>query len=315
VRNQLAEMATGDVLLATVQDATLIGRHVLRDLVLRLREDPGLASVSGLQVPGRGADLYSAYQGWRHNEILLRTPGAPEGTQEWAAALVDDVCAAIRRPAWEELRFRELAYGEDIDLGLRAVASGWRTAFSASARVEHHHDREASYLLRRSVVHRLLLADLLPRLARIPGFEGGPSAVIGALPAAFGQVESALSLALSDRTGVALGPFLEALAQAFQKGAGPTEPTGELASACRLLEDQPAAEDAEAIKALLAWVTHAFFDPWLRPFALAHPEPVSADAARSFAARLVAGNLGQVVGDAMRDGGEPGLARRLGRGL
>lgn len=247
--------------------------------------------------------------------MLLRTPGAREGTQEWAEALVDDVCAAIRRSAWEELRFREPAYGEDIDLGLRAVASGWRTGFSGSARVKHHHDREASYLFRRSVVHRLLLADLMPQLPRIQEFEARPNAVIGALPVAIGQVESALSLVLSGRTGVALGRFLEALARAFLEGAAPAEPTGELASACRLLEDQPATEDAEAIKTLHAWVAHVFSDPWLRPFALAHPEPVTADAARTFVARLVATNLGQVVGDAMRDGAEPDLARRLGRGL
>jgi len=314
VRNQLAEMATGDVLLATVQDATLIGRHVLRDLVLRLREDSGLAAVSALQVPGRSADLYSVYQGWRHNEILLG-PRAPEGTPEWAGALLDDVCAAIRRSAWEGLRFRELAYGEDIDLGLRAVAKGWRTAFAASARVEHHHDRGASYLLRRTVVHRLLLADLLPRLARIPESEAGASAVIGALPAAIGQLESALSLVLANRTGVALGPFLEALARAFQDGVPPAEPTGELASLCHLLEEVHAPRDDEPLEALRPWVAHALHDPWLRPFALAHPEPVSADAARACVARLVATNLGQLVGDAMRDGAEPGVARRLGRGL
>lgn len=315
VRNQLAGLSQGDVLLATVQDAAFTSSYAVRDLVLGLREDARLAAMSALQVPGAEADLHSTYQAWRHKEVLFRRPSPPEGTSDWAEALVDDVCVAIRRPAWEQVRFRELPYGEDIDFGIRAIGQGWRTAFAERVSVEHHHDRGAGYLMRRAAIHRLLLAEVLVDLERLPEGDAGIDAMASALPSSVGQLEAAMSLAIGERASVTLGPVVETLKVLLRGDLPSTEATGELASLCTVIEDGTGPVDPDVVKRLTTWITHALFDPWLPPFALARPEPVRSEEVRSFVARLAASNLGQLLGDAMRDQPGSALAARLGRGI
>src|SRR5579885_2120067 len=139
-RNLGAEHARGDVLVMLAQDAVLLGRTALASLVAELRADPALAAVSARQVPRSDADLYAAYVVLTHERVVVeaagtaggRPPGDLSAAQRRAVAAVDDVCAAIERDVWRELRFRDVPFAEDVDFGLRAIESGRRVTVSRS---------------------------------------------------------------------------------------------------------------------------------------------------------------------------------------
>jgi glycosyltransferase involved in cell wall biosynthesis/GT2 family glycosyltransferase len=318
VRNQLAESATGDVLFTTVQDATLVGKYAVRNLVLALQSDVRLAAVSARQIAGADADLYSGYQAWLRNETMALRGNAPRGSLAWSGFLVDDVCAAIPRSAWKALRFRELSYAEDIDFGMRAHDAGWRTCFADDAAVWHHHDRDAAHLLSRSAVHRRTMAALLNDLKRIPEAQPGLDALAAEMPAALGQLEAAISQATGDRESISLARCVGAVAERLAQDPPPLVPTGELAGMFALFDDHApwdvalrAARD-EAVRAgLRKWILLVLEYPWVRQYALAHSAPVARDAARAFVARCAASNLGEVVGDAMRDAPEAAVTRQV----
>ena len=307
VRNQMAEAAGGDVLLSTVQDAMLLDRHALRELVLRLRADPTLAAVTPRQVPGPGADLHSAYWAWRRDHA----PGHGAVAGEGESAPVDNVCAAVRRTAWEALRFRELPYGEDLDFGVRALREEWRTARADEVVVQHHHDREAPYFLRRAAAERLMRVGLTPGVQPIPEARHGIEALAGALATGIAELERALGSTSTGGESVALAPFVRGVIRELQGDAVPAAPTGELESIRELLRGAPSEVPREAAVDIRAWMVHALFDPWVAHFALAVAEPVPTHEARAFVARLVAGSVGQVLGDAMRAAPEAPLALRL----
>ena len=298
-RNVLAGMADGDVLLTTVQDATLIGPTALLELVQVLRDDPRLAAISATQTAGEGADLFSAWHSWLH----LERPGAQ------ADRAVDNVCAAIRRSAWEQLRFRELDFGEDLDFGLRAHAAGWTTSFSTTPLAVHHHDRPADYALARAAAHRFCLASLLEDLERHPAAAPGLEPLLAAVPAVVGQLQAAFDRAAPEGTRISLARCLRRLSEGLRAETPAAEPTGELALLCELGPGDGQAESPAP--ALRDQVATSLEDPWLSQFALARLEPVEREAAEAFLARFTATWLGQVLGDAMRDAPESGAARRL----
>lgn len=318
VRNRLAESAAGDVLLLTVQDARLVGTHAIRDLVLAMRGDSSLAAVSARQVAGPDADLYSRYRGWLRNEEISANATRTRRTRSllvsragWAESLVDNVCAAIRRSAWESVRFRELDFAEDIDFGLRATERGWTTAFCDHVRVEHHHDRGASRTLFRSALHRSKLWELAGDLEPDRTATIGAGALVAAIPTVIRQVEASVGLTANGQATVSLGPALRAVAEAFGEEPPPLEATGELAGVCELVDGR-ADPNPGGIADLRAHVLIALDFPWLRNFALAWTEPVPRRLFHDFVARLVAARIGELVGDATHGAPDPSLVGQLG---
>jgi GT2 family glycosyltransferase len=103
--------------------------------------DPAVGMVAGLTtIPGSGAvdgfgieldRALATYNRGRHGP-----PGGPVGR----LAMPSGGAAAYRRSAWEQAGgFDEglFAYGEDVDLGLRLCAAGWRAAEAPDARGVH----------------------------------------------------------------------------------------------------------------------------------------------------------------------------------
>ena len=298
-RNLLAGMADGDVLLTTVQDATLTGPTALLDLVQALRDQPRLAAISATQTAGEGADLFSLWHSWLHLERSWHRA-------EWA---VDNVCAAIRRSAWEQLRFRELEFAEDLDFGLRAHAAGWTTAFSPARLVVHHHDRPADHALARAAVHRFYLAALLEDLERHPVVAPGLEQLLAAVPPVVGQLQAAFDGATPEGTKISLARWLRRVGDGVRGEPPVAEPAGELALLCELCAVDGRVNGA--VPALRDEVASSFESPWISQFALAQPEPVDRRAAEAFVARVTGSALGQVLGDAMRDSPDSDAARRL----
>lgn len=241
-RDRMAEMSSGEILLLTVQDAVMAGRHVIRDLVRSLRADPALAAVSGRQVPSADSDLFGAFMALDYQYQVASRRDDQESTwvqtltaaERRALCSVDNVCAAIRRSAWEVLRFRDVDFAEDLDFGLRAVEQGWKTQTCPSAVVVHSHNRDAGYHLRRFVIDRLCLASQLGQADFKPVAAAGLDAVATGARALLGEIESAQ--ADGDHVGVGLASFL-AKVESMLATARPSVPLeGDLAIIDRLLD-------------------------------------------------------------------------------
>ena len=326
-RNRLAELARGDVLLMTVQDARLVGRFAIRDLVRLLRADDSVVAVSARQIPRAGSDLFAAYLAVAHHRAMSegRRPG-PE--VPWAemtvaerrsACALDDVCAAIDRSAWEQLRFRPLAFAEDLDLAIRAAERGMRVIASDDVAVIHSHGRPAAYHLRRFAVDRVCVADLLGDTQMNPLAAAGiaPVAAAGrALAAEVAGVQHRVA-AEGPQTGgrLPLGSFLEASARALREGGPPAPPEDELLALDQLLAgagDEPA--DPEQVAGLRASLLACLDMASLVDFAAAHPEVPVIEAER-FLAKFVAMAVGSVLGDALRADPSSELARTFTAGV
>jgi GT2 family glycosyltransferase len=170
-RNLGASRATGDYVLFMVQDAIPIGDRWLHEMVTVLESDVTIAAVTCRQVPRSDADLFACAGLWNHyrhlgfqgDTVCLPHPrfrDLPPREKRMLAGL-EDVCCLIRKQVFDELKFRQLAYAEDLDLGLRLVEHGYKIAFLRSTGVVHSHNRPADYLLRRSYVESKSLPGML----------------------------------------------------------------------------------------------------------------------------------------------------------
>ena len=307
-RDRMAAASSGDVLVMMVQDAVLAGPRVLHDLSLELLSDAGLAAVSARQVPRLDCDAFGAFLMFAHARGTLAGARGSGGawfptltaSERRAACTVDNVCAAIRRRAWEALRFRDVAFGEDLDFGLRAVEQGWRVSVTAGATVIHSHSRDAAYHLRRFVVDRLSLVSLLGDPDADPLVEHGLEAVAGGAVALLREVQEALTSQAPAPGMVALGPYLDAVASRLEERREGMVPTGELAAMARLLEGPGAPGTAAVTDGLRAGFAALLHAPILRDFARTNPY-VEREEVETFVARAAALSLGQVLGDALRD--------------
>lgn len=323
VRNQLAERSRGEVLLFTVQDAVLRGRDSLGNAVRTLVEEPAVAAVSARQLPGPDADLHGRFVVWSLNESLASCgtfgPAADReamhGSMRLSESLVDNVCAAVRRSAWEDLRFRELDFAEDIDFGLRATERGWRTQFAADAAVTHHHDRDAAHSLARNAVVRQRMGEVVEDLDRMPAARAGIGALAAGIRGVLRSIEGARALALEHRPRVRAADCLEAMVDTLQGGGPEAEPSGELAAIDELLRDRSAlrhfAPDEEMTATLSEEVIELFMWEPLRRFLQVRPGRVDRDAASAFVARLVGSRLGWTLGEAMCQAPQASLVRRI----
>jgi rhamnosyltransferase len=309
-RNAAAEAASGSVFVLLVQDALPLGPTALRDLVDELLSNDGLAAVSARQVPRSDADLYAAFVVYAH-ELAVRRPGTSSEVAR-AAASVDNVCAAVRRAAWEETPFADVPFAEDLDFGVRARARGWSLRTSTRAAVAHSHNRPAGYHLRRNVADRIHVAPLVGE-NRVPRTAGaGASELIPAALALFGEVEAA---AMASKGEAPLALHLASIRSVLEVGAPRITPTGELAAAAELLTEDARGEPAIPLaRDLRRQLVRLLASDPVSAFAAAHRH-VAADSAAGFAAKAAAALVGQALGDALRLRPDPALTKRLLTGL
>ncbi|MGZ4386851.1 MAG: glycosyltransferase family 2 protein, partial [Gaiellaceae bacterium] len=305
-RNAAAEVAGGEMLLMLVQDAVLLGPHAIRDLILELRDDPVAAAASARQLPRSDSDLYGAFTIWAHESVLRRRyeaalaarPEALDHLGRRSLAALDDVCALIRRSAWEELRFADVDFAEDLDFGMRAVARGWRIRLSRRAAVAHSHDRDAVYHFRRSIADRLYVAPVV-------GDDALSRAAGSSLERLFASMQVTLQEAQGASSRLKPGVYplphqLGTLRTGLEIEAPRLEPRGQLADLAALI---PVAEGARVseravsilrseLLALIAW-------PPLAEFALAQRAVPTGDV-ETLLAKLAGSCLGRTAGDALR---------------
>lgn len=302
-RNAAFAASSGEAVVMMVQDALLLGPHALHDLVAELLADDGLAAVSARQVARSDADLYGAYNVVSHYNALWRDGRKAKPTDPLyrrAAAAVDDVCAAIRRSAWEGLQYRDVEFGEDLDFGMRALDAGWTIGLSDDVAVAHSHTRDARYQFRRTVADRLNIAAMVGETSVCRSSTAGDVAEIAAAGVAL-LGDAAASLALSGESHERLSQLLERVSERVQIPLTTMEPTrGQLALLAEFLGEIANGAEPGAVSAPLRWEFAGHLcRPLLVEFAAAHRAP-SPDEAADFVAKLAAAVIGCAVGDRLR---------------
>jgi rhamnosyltransferase len=175
-------LCRGELVVLLVQDALPLGPGWLRSLTAPLAE-PCVGAATARQVAGPDAAPVvraqlaqwpaAAATPWRSEPLDDTAFARLAPAERLRRALVDDVCACLRRRAWEQVPFPDVAIAEDVGWARRALAAGWALAYAPDAVVEHAHDRAASAELRRTrLLHRELACELglttipdLPQLA------------------------------------------------------------------------------------------------------------------------------------------------------
>jgi rhamnosyltransferase len=140
-RNLGAELARGDVLVFTSQDAYAAGDRWLAALVSPLRSDDAVASVYGRQLPHEGARPPERY-------FLDFLYGPDARVQRWSgpgepsfeATLFSNVNGAMPRAVWSEFPFADdLIMSEDQEWSRRVLLAGRELVHEPRAAVFHSH--------------------------------------------------------------------------------------------------------------------------------------------------------------------------------
>ena len=175
-RNLLARQARGDLLVFTVQDARPANEAVLAELTRPLRQQPGLAAVTGKQLPHPDADPVAQWEVHYHNSVLDPAPAWQPPLRNLSGSFLqrlrglafDNVCSALHRRVWEQLPFARLDYAEDLDWALRARRAGHSFLRNPAARVYHSHNRQPYQRLKRAFVARRATNRILELAPNLP---------------------------------------------------------------------------------------------------------------------------------------------------
>ena len=139
-RNLGAELAKGEVLVFTSQDAAAIGDDWLARLVAPLT-DERVAGVYGRQLPHPGAtppERYFLDFLYGPDARVQEAAGAGELSME--TTLFSNVNAAIPRRIFERFRFADdIVMSEDQEWARRVLVAGYRLAYEPGAAVRHSH--------------------------------------------------------------------------------------------------------------------------------------------------------------------------------
>ena len=150
-RNIGAELAQGDILVFTSQDAYATSARWLTSLTAPLRADHRIAGVYGRQLPHADARPPERY-------FLDFLYGPEPRTQRlesheelsFEATLFSNVNSAIPRHVWERYRFAEdIVMSEDQEWSRRVLLAGMVVVYEPEAAVHHSHSYSVARAFRR----------------------------------------------------------------------------------------------------------------------------------------------------------------------
>lgn len=150
-RNLGAELAHGDTLVFTSQDAIAASETWLASLVRSLARGEGVAGAYGRQLPHEDATPPERYfldflygPDARVQRLDARTEPDFEQT------LFSNVNSAIRRPVWREFPFADdLIMSEDQEWSRRVLRAGYELVYEPEAAVHHSHRYSVADAFRR----------------------------------------------------------------------------------------------------------------------------------------------------------------------
>lgn len=152
-RNLGAEKARGEILVYITQDALPIDDDFLEKLLTPLN-DPKIAVSYGRQIANpdsKDVDIFF-YSYFYPDERKVLGKELVKNTKKFYIdhVYVSDVCSAIKRDVWKQLRFTDdIPMAEDKDFGLKVLKSGYKVVYEPKATVYHSHDYSLCSLFKR----------------------------------------------------------------------------------------------------------------------------------------------------------------------
>ncbi len=140
-RNLGAELARGEVLVFTSQDAYPVDDRWLATLCRPLTENPSVAAVYGRQLPHDDARPPERYfLDFLYGPAARTQTAAAASELSLEATLFSNVNSAVRRCVWDGLRFADdIIMSEDQEWSARALLAGWTILYEPRAAVRHSH--------------------------------------------------------------------------------------------------------------------------------------------------------------------------------
>jgi rhamnosyltransferase len=157
-RNQLAEGASGEVLVFLSQDAVPEGPDFLTNLVAPF-QDKRVGGVSARVLPHPDSDpmtartVLAAPEAGAESAIRELAPGAKledledRERAEWLR--FNNVASALRTSVHREVPFPDVPFGEDFAWAADALRAGWKVGFVAEAVARHAHRYSATQAFER----------------------------------------------------------------------------------------------------------------------------------------------------------------------
>ncbi len=144
-RNLLIEWSDTDLVALITQDAVPVGDRWLFDLVAACTVDDRIAGAFCRHRPPSGAAMGAAIELVEHFNRLAAvhpspaTPSsAPLDEEEYDAEFFfSNNGSIVRRSAWRQVPFRDVAFGEDQLWARDALRAGWSVNFARQSIVEH----------------------------------------------------------------------------------------------------------------------------------------------------------------------------------
>jgi rhamnosyltransferase len=161
-RNRLMEMSDGEYVAFLTQDAVPAASDWLRRLIEGFSLGPDVALVTGPYQPRLDASVMvrrELHEYWAtmsadgrprqylDADVVRTADGRPIPCP---ATFATSANTCLRRDAWEQVRFREIAYAEDQQLALDLFAAGYSKVFQPAAAVIHSHEYGPLAKFRRS---------------------------------------------------------------------------------------------------------------------------------------------------------------------
>ena len=152
-RNLGAIKSKGDVLVYLTQDALPVHNDFLKKLLDPLK-NKDVAVVYGRQIAYPDAKpidkFFYSYFYPDERKILMKN--LTENTRKFYMEniYVSDVCSAIKKEVWEQLKFSDnVPMSEDKDLALKVLKAGYNIVYDPKATVYHSHDYSLLSLFKR----------------------------------------------------------------------------------------------------------------------------------------------------------------------
>jgi rhamnosyltransferase len=140
-RNLGAELARGETLVFTSQDAYPEDDVWLATLCQPLAEDPSVAAVYGRQLPRDDARPPEHYfLDFLYGPVTRTQAATAVSELSMDATLFSNVNSAMRRELWEEFRFADdIIMSEDQEWAARVLLAGYSVRYEPRAAVRHSH--------------------------------------------------------------------------------------------------------------------------------------------------------------------------------